>query len=80
VTLDDEDYYCARNHKAASKIFGQHLFRPKYWARDSDVADDYSGHFKRCVKQARRVRIVQQMLRHGDDAENAFPQTQNNGL
>jgi hypothetical protein len=30
VSLDDEDYYCARNHKAASKFFGQRLFRPKY--------------------------------------------------
>jgi hypothetical protein len=28
VPLDDEDYYCARNHKAASKFFGQRLFGP----------------------------------------------------
>ena len=39
VTLDDEHYYCARSHKAASKFFGQRLFRPKYWARLSAVWD-----------------------------------------
>jgi hypothetical protein len=39
VSLDDEDYYCARNHKAASKFFGQRVFRPKYWAPHSAVSD-----------------------------------------
>jgi hypothetical protein len=39
VTLDDEHYYCARSHKAASKFFGQRLFRPKYWARHPAVSE-----------------------------------------
>jgi hypothetical protein len=39
VTLDDEDYYCARSHKAATRFFGQRLFRPKFWARHSAVSD-----------------------------------------
>jgi hypothetical protein len=39
VTLDDEDYYCVGNHKAASNFFGQRLFRPEYRARHFAVSD-----------------------------------------
>jgi hypothetical protein len=57
VWIDDEDYYGARNHEAASKFFVQNLFGPDIGQIDppailEKLAEGARGHHGRVTSQS----------------------------